>query len=1846
MDNRIHPLRTITALSLCAVALTAAAATYPSWWTDREVVINGAQPADYSPANLGQLKWFATNACDELEQHVPGGAGPEIWELVRGFSKTGNNVPVNLGQLKRVVAPFYDRLRAKGYPDDYPWTETTADDANYAAANIGQLKNCFSFDLTTMQGYTEDVEFGGASSRSGFYTNVFAVTLSSSTPGATVYYTLDGSEPTPHHGTAYGEPLQVSGTKIVRAVAHAPGKWVSAIAARTYVFTGQVPNQSIPSGATPEWDAGDSTVPADFAMDHTVANEAALNRSFGSIPSLSLLMDPADLFGEAGIYDADTSQGNEREVAGELMYPGGREGVAFHCAVEPHSRFYEGGSEGGPKVNRKRSLRLAFKSEYGDSKLRFPVLESAPCNSAGAARKFDRLVLRAGSNMSYAGVARGSAEWTVYARDQWGRDTQTAMSGVGVHGTYVHLFLNGLYWGLYNLSERPDAWFGSTYFDGEKEDWYAHNHNGPVGDYAEFPSSGERWEALMDMCDNDPLDFTVPANYVQAQEYLDMPTFCDYVLTWWACGGGDWDEVSAIYCNNFFALNRNESTTPIRYFCWDMELAWYNSTITGEGGRVHPAFLSPGTTEHGRVVAGVFRALWHNEEFRMLFADRLYAHVRDGGALTDAACQRRWRELCNFIEEAVVAESARWGDAGGREETLTRGAHWYEARNYVLGLMDGNVASLLISCRRNTVHGYPLYPIIDPPTLEFTEVNGGAEYTVTLTCDAGQIHYWIDGGDPRFGGETAASGTTLGNYDTEKTFRARVLSEGVWSALAEQTLRPPSAGENWKNVHISELMFNPPALTGDGYGAQEYEYLELFNSGSESVDISQWQVAGIGNYEIPQGTLIEGGQYLVIARNPDAFVERYGFTPGVPGYAPSNLDNGGEPVTLKRKVGAGLSDVVSLTYDDDEGNGWPKADTDGGGYSLVLIDSVTYRPVIEDDSDNWRASAWRLGSPGAADIFSRGGTDSPPAIGLPGTQVVVMVSAAVEHVIQASVACVNEAAVQWTWEHVSGGTPEGVVISDPTQRDCHMTFHEPATYVFSLLADDGQTASAATVVAVVPAPADDSCWLRSDIGVTASGGEVYEWQNGSGTFSAVPPDAGKRPLLSSQAAFRSREALIFDGLDDVLVIGSTLNAANRMIAVAFRTGADVTSRQVVYEEGDASAGRNIYIEEGTLYLKAWTAGEAPAPLEVEVAPRMQYTVQFVTQTDGIGSRVNGRTVGSVAISPTSATGGAGIGGISGTACFGTGCVDSSDPSPFGGLIFEVLRLEGEDDGGGGFAPLSASALNATTLYQAALLGVASVAQAGSVVLGNSTTGAGGSGGPQTEALSDTLALTLTGYHAFGFDMVNGKRHSADPAIVDAAGNTAEPSPLAELVAESIPTDSARSWYRWIQFSHPNKIKIRPPLGAWWSVPALGFRVPHDTPPCSDNPHGYDYVLQVKRDLANWPDDDDTEVTATLTLRDFTGNTFVLESEDGPVCEATCRLTIIKVDSVDIYKPETDTDAEWQNAANVMDWKEVIESDEDLKFKIKFTPAIDSKDQFPCDIEADAFVDEAPSWVTIPINGDDKLSPDKKELWMTVLNSELKSYGFIPSVEEDSEWEHCSFESTGSGNFNDSDQFDTDIAGGLRKPRVNARGPGNWTDTDITWSGKTVPAWSADGDDDSEYLKAGGGVYVEVRAGGESDRGLLQDQADWLYISGHGSHSAGTICGVAPADVDWNKDLRWVFMAGCSACDIDDLNGNYGDGQSPGEDWAVTGPDYFLGYNWYAPADTHAGDPMFTAKIVEKYFQHRVYYTYWESWKRANADMAGGWSDSPYNACFIRVSDSTYFYFDRGLYIPMWTSYNY
>lgn len=120
----------------------------PAWWSSRDVT-DSSTVSDYAPLLLGQLKWMATNAYDEIEVGIPGGAGSDLDTFIGDLSPTNNYHPVNVGQLRYVGGLFYDRLIEEEYCTNYPWAGDTNASADYAIANIGQLKYVFDFDLVS-----------------------------------------------------------------------------------------------------------------------------------------------------------------------------------------------------------------------------------------------------------------------------------------------------------------------------------------------------------------------------------------------------------------------------------------------------------------------------------------------------------------------------------------------------------------------------------------------------------------------------------------------------------------------------------------------------------------------------------------------------------------------------------------------------------------------------------------------------------------------------------------------------------------------------------------------------------------------------------------------------------------------------------------------------------------------------------------------------------------------------------------------------------------------------------------------------------------------------------------------------------------------------------------------------------------------------------------------------------------------------------------------------------------------------------------------------------------------------------------------------------------------------------------------------------------------------------------------------------------------------------------------------------------------------------------------------------------------------------------------------------------
>ena len=780
----------------------------------------------------------------------------------------------------------------------------------------------------------------------GFYETPFTVVLSSDPPGATLRYTLDGSAPTIESGTLYVEPIEVTTTTTLRAIAFEPGGAQSNVDTHTYIFLEDVVRQPEQPAEFPSvWSTSTSDVSSagpDYGMDANVVDSPRygprLRGALLDLPAVSIVMDRDELFGTSGIYHRGGSgqnSGLERAASVEMIWPDARLGFQIDCGIRPHSH-----------ARLKRFFKLLFKAEYGEYKLRYPLFANAEFHGDSAVDSFDRLILRAGNNRGWTN--RWNPDDTCFTRDQWIRDTQLEMSGVGARGIFVHLWLNGLYWGLYNLTERPDAWFHSAYFGGEKEDWYAINHGGSVS------GNAARYDRLRQLASQGGLDD--PLRYAEMRDLIDVDLFSDYLILNWFAGVGDWPQ------NNWYGGNRNLPVGPFRYFSWDAEDC-FDALGSGRRGRSNDGAWVQSDFRRGssstRPMAVVWRALRENPEFLLGFADRVRRHTAPGGALSDESCRERWARLNTRIEEAVIAESARWGDS--REEfgepLRTLDESWRpEVERVSRESFEANGDRLIAALRSDAY-----YPGLDAP--DITPPGGRVLATdlVTISTPANAaVWATVNGDDPRDAATNAPSVSAFRYEDPlplerSTLLRARAVSGSIWSA--------ETRGSFWQyqdlvKLRVTEILYHQrdiAEMSGDAF-----EFVELMNTGDGPLDLSGVRFRRGIEFEFPLGTVLAPGAFCVLAADAAAFNELYlGREIEVSGVYRGKLSNAGETLQLADPLGEVFFEV---TWDDEPP--WP-VEADGDGNSLVPLAS---RPVTAPDRpEYWKSSAELLGSPGQSE---------------------------------------------------------------------------------------------------------------------------------------------------------------------------------------------------------------------------------------------------------------------------------------------------------------------------------------------------------------------------------------------------------------------------------------------------------------------------------------------------------------------------------------------------------------------------------------------------------------------------------------------------------------------------------------------------------------------------------------------------------------------------------------------------------------------------------------------------------------------------------------------------------------
>lgn len=698
----------------------------------------------------------------------------------------------------------------------------------------------------------------------GLHTGSIAVEIATATPVATIRYTLDGSRPTTS-SPAYTGPIAINATTVLRARAWADGLMVSPTHSATYLF-------DIPT----------------------------------NVPIISIVTDNANLFDpKIGIYVT----GNSGNQAGPNFNRSWERpaNIEFFEMTGPNSLSPAINQEVGLEIHGhssryypQKSFEIKARKAYGDNDMDYAFFGDKPMTS------YKRLILRNGGNDNQNAFMRDALLHNLSAQG-FDLDRQAYRP--------VVLYLNGAYWGLYNMREKMDEDYVENNY-GLDEDAFDMLEiitgvvNGDLKAWKDFYNYINRSNVAS------------PAVYETINSQMDVNSFIDYIIIQTYAANTDWPRNNTRWWNDYGEQYK------WRWVMRDLDYALLPRNLKRD--MIIWTMRTKGPT------GTVFTRLWNNTDFRQEFAQRYAAHLNT--TFLPPNVISLINSTAVSIRPEMPAHIARWGRpatlaAWEKEVQILRdmaAQRPFYARE-TLRKRIGNPADATLTV--NVVgNGGVLVAGVAVPDGYSAPHFRNIPMTLTAVPEPGQLFaYWEETG------ETSAAIALPFAGDTTRT------------AVFESEPPPPPPPA----VVINELNFNPPYDTD----AQDdlYEFMELVNTGTEPADLSGFTFTSGIVYTFPPGTSIDPGEYILLVKLPVNFTgqgyDTYQWTEG-------SLSNGGETITLIDTFG---QVVDSLTYDDVAP--WP-AEPDGGGPSLSLTDPL----LANDDPAHWSASSETGGTPGAVNF--------------------------------------------------------------------------------------------------------------------------------------------------------------------------------------------------------------------------------------------------------------------------------------------------------------------------------------------------------------------------------------------------------------------------------------------------------------------------------------------------------------------------------------------------------------------------------------------------------------------------------------------------------------------------------------------------------------------------------------------------------------------------------------------------------------------------------------------------------------------------------------------------------------
>jgi len=559
-----------------------------------------------------------------------------------------------------------------------------------------------------------------------------------------------------------------------------------------------------------------------------------------------------------------------------------------------------------------KSLSIFFRSIYDVGELSYNIFPELPFE------EYESILLRNG----------GNDWWSTLIRDPL--SSNGLMEGTNLDYQEYRsskVYINGEFWGIYNLREKVNEHFLKDHHFVDEEDLDLLQYKELVTPEI-IHGDLEHYDHLIDYLDNHNLAY--PQDYEYVQTLIDIDNYIDYQIIEIYSTNIDWPAN-----NNKFWRPRHAGgkwrwilfDTDTGYSLWDEE-AWKFDHIehaTNSGGSLEEGWPNPRWSTY------IFRKLLENPDFKHDFINRFADYLN-----TRFSAENALEKVVSFhagISSELPAHLERWDRSQGDY-------------NGELNKVKTFVQERPKFVRRHLISNFDLEDTI----------------TVSISIEP------PDAGVVKFNSMLLEDDHWQGIYFTEAPIRLSasphpgyIFKEWLGSDVQGQTITPyPSAAndivalfeaDTGGTLVINEINYKSGPLSNPR------DWFELFNNSPGEITLTGWTLedrADTNIYAFPQNTRMESGDYLVVCRDLDQFTAAFPDVENVIGSFAFGLSDKGDAI----KIFDESNQIVdSLTYwvDTLSWSGIP----DGNGPTLELINPYSDNALPL----NWSASD-RFGTPG------------------------------------------------------------------------------------------------------------------------------------------------------------------------------------------------------------------------------------------------------------------------------------------------------------------------------------------------------------------------------------------------------------------------------------------------------------------------------------------------------------------------------------------------------------------------------------------------------------------------------------------------------------------------------------------------------------------------------------------------------------------------------------------------------------------------------------------------------------------------------------------------------------------